>query len=96
MECRNFFPNHYARFLSDERNFDKAEEQFDIGLRVCEDYLAEDHVQKGVTLLYSLCFIQKGLGTHVMTALLLKDLADFYLFHVYKKNGISRRPSKFH
>ena len=32
-----FFRNNYARFLSDERNFDKAKEQFDIGLNVCEE-----------------------------------------------------------
>jgi len=102
-----FFRNNYARFLSEERNFDKAEEQFDIGLKVCENYLPKDHVQKGVTLLYSgrednrrderdeaekklneaLKLFQKGLGTHVMTALLLKDLADFHLFHGDKKLG---------
>lgn len=104
-----FFRNNYARFLSEERNFDKAEEQFDIGLKVCENYLPKDHVQKGVTLLYSgrednrrnerneaekklneaLNLFQKGLGTHVMTALLLKDLADFHLFHGDKKLGSS-------
>lgn len=102
-----FFHNNYARFLSDERNFDKAKEQFDVGLSVCEAYLPKDHVQKGVTLLYSgrednrrnerneaekklkeaLNLFQKGLGTHVMTALLLKDLADFHLFHGDKKLG---------
>ena len=102
-----FFRNNYARFLSEERNFDKAEEQFDIGLKVCEDYLPKDYLQKGVTLLYSgrednrrnernkagkkldeaLSLFQKGLGTHVMTALLLKDLADFHLFHGEKKLG---------
>ena len=102
-----FFRNNYARFLSEERNFDKAEEQFDIGLKVCEDYLPKDYLQKGVTLLYSgrednrrnernkaekkldeaLTLFQKGLGTHVMTALLLKDLADFHLFHGEKKLG---------
>lgn len=48
-----FFRNNYARFLSDERNFDKAKEQFDIGLKVCEECLSKDYVQKGVTLLYS-------------------------------------------
>ena len=102
-----FFRNNYARFLTEERNFDKAEEQFDIGLKVCEDYLPKDYLQKGVTLLYSgrednrrnernkaekkldeaLSLFQKGLGTHVMTALLLKDLADFHLFHGEKKLG---------
>ena len=111
-----FFRNNYARFLSEERNFDKAEEQFDIGLKVCEEHLSKDYLQKGVTLLYSgrednrrnernkaekkldeaLSLFQKGLGTHVMTALLLKDLADFHLFHGEKKAGISRRPSKLH
>ena len=106
-ESEAFFRNHYARFLSEERNFDKAEEQFDIGLKVCQDYLPKDYLQKGVTLLYSgrednrrnernkagkkldeaLSLFQKGLGTHVMTALLLKDLADFHLFHGKKKVG---------
>ena len=102
-----FFRNHYARFLSEERNFDKAKEQYDIGLKVCDDLLPKDHVQKGVTLLYSgrennrrnerdeakeklneaLKLFQKGLGTHVMTALLLKDLADVHLFHGDKELG---------
>ena len=102
-----FFRNNYARFLSEERNVDKAKEQFDIGLKVCEEYLPKDHVQKGVTLLYcgrednrrnerseaekklneALDLFQKGLGTHVMTALLLKDLADFHLFHGEKTLG---------
>ena len=102
-----FFPNNYARFLSEERNFDEAKEQFDIGLKVCDDSLPKDHVQKGVTLLYSgrennrrnerdeaekklneaLKLFQKGLDTHVMTALLLKDLADFHLFHGDKELG---------
>jgi len=102
-----FFRNSYARFLSEERNVDKAKEQFDIGLKVCEEYLPKDHVQKGVTLLYcgrednrrnerseaekklnvALDLFQKGLGTHVMTALLLKDLADFHLFHGEKTLG---------
>jgi len=48
-----FFRNSYARFLSDEGNVDKAKEQFDIGLKVREEYLPKDHVQKDVTLLYS-------------------------------------------
>ena len=111
-----FFRNNYARFLSEERNFEEAEKQFDIGLKVCEEHLSKDYLQKGVTLLYSgrednrrnernkagkkldeaLSLFQKGLGTHVMTALLLKDLADFHLFHGEKKAGISRRPSKLH
>ena len=102
-----FFRNNYARFLSEERNFEEAEKQFDIGLKVCQDYLPKDYLQKGVTLLYSgrednrrnernkagkkldeaLSLFQKGLGTHVMTALLLKDLADFHLFHGEKKLG---------
>ncbi|XP_067020411.1 uncharacterized protein [Acropora muricata] len=102
-----FFRNNYARFLSDERNFDKAKEQFDIGLKVCEEYLSKDYVQKGVTLLYSgrednrrnernkaekklneaLHLFQEGLGTHVMTSLLLRSLADFHLFHGEKKVG---------
>lgn len=106
-ESEAFFRNHYARFLSEERNFDKAEEQFDIGLKVCQDYLPKDYLQRGVNLLYSgrednrrnernkagkkldeaLSLFQKGLGTHVMTALLLKDLADFHLFHGRKKVG---------
>ena len=102
-----FFRNSYARFLSDERKFDEAGEQFDIGLKVCEEYLPDDFLQRGVTLLYSgrednrrnernkaekkfneaLKLFQKGLGTHVMTALLLKDLAGFHLFHGEKKLG---------
>ncbi|XP_044173065.1 uncharacterized protein LOC122957172 isoform X2 [Acropora millepora] len=102
-----FFRNNYARFLSDEGNFDKAKEQFDIGLKVCEEYLSKDYVQKGVTLLYSgrednrrnernkaekklneaLHLFQEGLGTHVMTSLLLRSLADFHLFHGEKKVG---------
>ncbi|KAK2563804.1 Regulatory protein AfsR, partial [Acropora cervicornis] len=102
-----FFRNNYARFLSDEGNFDKAKEQFDIGLKVCEEYLSKDYVQKGVTLLYSgrednrrnernkaekklneaFHLFQEGLGTHVMTALLLRSLADFHLFHGEKKLG---------
>ena len=101
------FRNNYARFLSDEGNFDKAKEQFDIGLKVCEEYLSKDYVQKGVTLLYSgrednlrnernkaekklneaFHLFQEGLGTHVMTALLLRSLADFHLFHGEKKLG---------
>ena len=103
-----FFCNHYARFLSEERNFDKAKQQFDIGLKVCKEYLtSKDYLQKGVTLLYSgrednrhnerdkakkkfndaLNLFREGLGTHVMTALLLRDLADFHLFHGEKKLG---------
>ena len=104
-----FFRNNYARFLSEERNFDKAKEQFDIGLKVCEEYLSKDHdyVQRGFTLLCSgrddkrrnernkaekklneaFNLIQKGLGSHVMTALLLRSLADFHLFHGEKKLG---------
>ena len=102
-----FFRNNHARFLSEERNFDKATEEIDIGLKVCEDNLPKDHVQKGVTLLYSgrednrrnerneaekklnevLNLFQKGLGRHVMTALLLRSLADFHLFHGEKKLG---------
>ena len=102
-----FFRNNYARFLSEDRNFDKAGEQFVIGLKVCEDYLPEDYLQRGVTLLYSgrednrrnernkaekklneaLNLFQKGLGRHVMTALLLRSLADFHLFHGEKKLG---------
>ena len=104
-----FFRSNYARFLSEERNFDKAKEQFDIGLKVCEEYLSKDHdyVQKGFTLLYSgrednrrnernkaekklneaFNLIQEGLGTHVMTALLLRSLADFHLFDGEKKLG---------
>ena len=35
----------------------------------------------------ALNLFQEGLGTHVMTALLLKDLADFHLFHGEKKLG---------
>ena len=102
-----FFRNNYVRYLSEERNFDKAREEIDIGLKVCEDNLPKDHVQKGVTLLYSgrednrrnerneaekklneaLNLFQKGLGRHVMTALLLRSLADFHLFHGEKKLG---------
>lgn len=102
-----FFRNNYARFLSEEGNFDKAKEQFDISLKVCEEHLPKDYVQKGVTLLYSgrednfrnerdeaekklneaLSLFKMGLGTHVMTALLLKDLADFHLFHGEKCLG---------
>ena len=102
-----FFRNHYARFLIEERNFVEAKKQFEIGLRVCEDYLTKDHVQKGAILLYfgrefsrrnerneaekklneALKHFRKGLGTHVLTAVLLKDLADFYLFHGDKELG---------
>ena len=102
-----FLRNHYARFLSEKRNFDKAKEQIDIGLKVCEEYLPKDHIQKGATLLYSgreynrrnerneaekklneaLSLVQKRLGTHVMTAVLLRSLADFHLFHGEKKVG---------
>lgn len=102
-----FFRNNYARFLAEEGNSGEAKEQFDIGLKLCEEHLPTDYVQKAVTLLYSgrednrrnkreeaekklneaLSLFQKSLGKHVMTALLLKDLADFHLFHGEKSLG---------
>lgn len=99
-----FFRNNYARFLSEEGNFDKAKEQFDISLKVCEEHLPKDYVQKGVTLLYSgrednfrnerdeaekklneaLSLFKMGLGTHVMTSLLLGKILQIFSFSMVK------------
>jgi len=95
------FLNNYARFLSEERKLNEAKEQFDAALKVFEEHLPTDYVQKAVTLLFAgrvdrrrnnrdeadyklneaLKIFQNSLGNHVMTALLLRDLADFHLFH---------------
>ena len=102
-----FFRNNYARFLSDEKNYLEAKEQFIKSLEVCEQYKPMDFVQKGISLLYagrndnrqnkrdqaevkfnaSLKIFQENLGSHVMTALLLKEIADFHLFHGEKSLG---------
>ena len=83
-----FFAIILLDFSPKRGNFDKAEEQFDIGLKVCEDYLRRNDRNKAEKKLNeALNLFQKGLGTHVMTALLLKDLADFHLFHGEKELG---------
>ena len=102
-----FFRNNYARFLSDEKNYLEAKEQFIKSLEVCEQYKPMDFVQKGISLLYagrndnrqnkrdqaeekfnaSLKIFQENLGSHIMTALLLKEIADFHLFHGEKSLG---------
>ncbi|PFX29379.1 E3 ubiquitin-protein ligase DZIP3 [Stylophora pistillata] len=49
----SFFCNNYARFLSETGNSTEAKKQFNTSLRVCEQHLQNDLVQKGATLLYS-------------------------------------------
>ena len=102
-----FFCNNYARFLSDEKNYSKAEEQFTESLELCDQHKPMDFVQKGISLLYagrnykkqnkrdqaevkfnaSLEIFKENLGCHIMTALLLKEIADFHLFQGEKSLG---------
>ena len=99
--------NNYARFLSEQRKLEEAKETFGIALKLCEEHLPTDYVQKAVTLLFSgreyshrnerdyaaqklneaLNLLRENLGNHIMTALLVKDLADFHLFHGEKRLG---------
>lgn len=44
------FLNNYARFLSEQRKLEEAKETFGIALKLCEEHLPTDYVQKAVNV----------------------------------------------